>query len=257
MGLESLYLFTMLGGLAAGAYAFETGLRRKREGARPWLVPLVVVVLFAVGMIAATTHVHSIPRAIESVFGGTVNFGSGMIQEVAVAGCFLVLAVVDLIVTLVKKGSPYALRIVTAVVGVVCMVMMGLAYTDIYGSPVWCNVPATVVSFLAGDLAMGLALFALLGSASYDEKPLRWSAFIVNAALAIGLCLEAVAFNGVGLSPITQIAGLVIAPVASVVLVALSSKIKNKTVLALAVCVVSIVGIAIARYAFYAACMVA
>ena len=135
--------------------------------------------------------------------------------------------------------------------------MMGLAYTDIYGSPVWCNVPATVVSFLAGDLAMGLALFALLGSASYDEKPLRWSAFIVNAALAIGLCLEAVAFNGVGLSPITQIAGLVIAPVASVVLVALSSKIKNKTVLALAVCVVSIVGIAIARYAFYAACMVA
>ena len=74
MGLESLYLFTMLGGMAAGAYAFDAGLRRTREGSRPWLVPLVVVALFAVGMIAATTHVHSIPRAVESVFGGTVNF---------------------------------------------------------------------------------------------------------------------------------------------------------------------------------------
>ena len=59
MGLESLYLFTMLGGMAAGAYAFDAGLRRTREGSRPWLVPLVVVALFAVGMVAATTHVQS------------------------------------------------------------------------------------------------------------------------------------------------------------------------------------------------------
>lgn len=257
MGLESLYLFTMLGGLAAGAYAFETGLRRKREGDRPWLVPLVVVVLFAVGMIAAATHVHSIPRAIESVFGGTINFGSGMIQEVAVAGCFLVLAVVDLIITLVKKSSPYALRVVGAVVGVICMVMMGAAYIDVYGSPVWCNAPATILTFLAGDLAMGLALFALLASAGYDKKPVRYATFIVNAALAVGLCLEIAAFMGEGLSPVTQIAALVIAPVASIVLAALSSKIKNQKALAIAVCVVSIVGIAISRYAFYATCAVA
>lgn len=257
MGLESLYLFTMLGGLAAGAYAFETGLRRKREGARPWLVPLVVVVLFAVGMIAATTHVHSIPRAIQSVIGGTVNFESGMIREVAVAGCFFVLAVIDLIITLVKKSSPYVLRVVGAVVGVVCMVMMGVAYIDVYGIPVWCNAPATVLSFLAGDLAMGLALYALLDAVDYGEKPLRISAFVVNALLAVGLVLEAVAFSGEGVSPISQIAGLVIAPVVSIVLVALSAKFKNKKALAIAVCVVSIVGIAISRYAFYATCAVA
>ncbi|MEG0302568.1 DMSO reductase [Gordonibacter sp.] len=257
MGLESLYLFTMLGGLAAGAYAFEAGLRRKREGERPWLVPLVVVVLFAVGMIAAATHVHSIPRAIESVFGGTINFGSGMIREVAVAGCFLVLAVIDLIITLVKKSSPYGLRVAGAVVGVACMVMMGVAYIDVYGNAVWCNAPATIITFLAGDLAMGLALFALLASASYESKPLRYAAFAVNAVFAAGLCLEAVAFTGEGFSPITQIVGLVIAPVASIVLAALSSKIKNKKALAIAVCVVSIVGVAISRYAFYATFTVA
>lgn len=151
-----MYLFTMLGGLAAGAYAFDAGLRRTREGSRPWLVPLVVVALFAVGMVAATTHVHSIPRAVESVFGGTVNFGSGMIQEVAVAGCFFVLAAIDLVVTLVRKSSPYALRVVGAIAGVICMVMMGVAYIDIYGNSVWCNAPATILTFVAGDLAMGL-----------------------------------------------------------------------------------------------------
>ena len=49
MGLESLFLFTLLGGLAAGAYVFETCFQRIRKGERPWLVPLVVVVLFAIG----------------------------------------------------------------------------------------------------------------------------------------------------------------------------------------------------------------
>ena len=76
MGLESLFLFTLLGGMAAGAYAFETCFQRTRTGERPWLVPLVIVVLFAVGMIAASTHVQSIPRALASVSAGTVNFGS-------------------------------------------------------------------------------------------------------------------------------------------------------------------------------------
>ena len=53
MGLESLFLFTLLGGLAAGAYVFETCFQRTRKGERPWLGPLVDVVLYAIGMIAA------------------------------------------------------------------------------------------------------------------------------------------------------------------------------------------------------------
>ncbi len=103
MGLESLFLFTLLGGMAAGAYAFETCFQRTRTGERPWLVPLVIVVLFAVGMIAASTHVQSIPRALASVSAGTVNFGSGMVKEVAASGIFFVLVIVDLIITLAKK----------------------------------------------------------------------------------------------------------------------------------------------------------
>ena len=131
MGLTSLFLFTLLGGLAAGAYVFDTCFNRKREGDRPWLMPVIVVVLFAVGHIAAATHIHSIPRAFEALFGGTVNFGSGMIWEVVISGVFLILALVDMVLVLVKNASPFALRAVTAVVAVISMVLMGTAYVNV------------------------------------------------------------------------------------------------------------------------------
>ena len=183
MGLESLFLFTLLGGMAAGAYAFETCFQRTRTGERPWLVPLVIVVLFAVGMIAASTHVQSIPRALASVSAGTVNFGSGMVKEVAASGIFFVLVIVDLIITLAKKSSPFALRVVAAVAAVVCMVLMATAYVDVYGNAVWSNAPATVLSFFAGDLAMGLGLCAVLGSVDVTKKPARCSSLTLRSLL--------------------------------------------------------------------------
>lgn len=252
MELISLYLFTLLGGLAAGTYVFETCFSRKREESRPWLIPLVVVILFAIGTIAAATHVQSIPRAFDALFGGTVNFGAGMTQEVVIAVCFLVLAVVDLVVVAVRKSSPYALRVITAVVAVVCMVMMGTAYTDVYGNAIWCNAPATIVSFVAGDLAMGLALYALLGQAGYAEAGLRITSLCVSVVLAVGIGLEIAAFAGEGADAMMQVAALVIAPVASIVLVALSSKFKNERALAVAVLAVMVIGVAVSRWAFYA-----
>lgn len=252
MGLESLFLFTLLGGMAAGAYAFETCFQRTRTGERPWLVPLVIVVLFAVGMIAASTHVQSIPRALASVSAGTVNFGSGMVKEVAASGIFFVLVIVDLIITLAKKNSPFALRVVAAVAAVVCMVLMATAYVDVYGNAVWSNAPATVLSFFAGDLAMGLGLCAVLGSVDVTKKPALYALLIVDAALAIGLALEVAAFGGQGASPVTQAVGLVVAPVASAALAA--SKLENKKMLAIVMCALLVIGVAIARYAFYATC---
>ena len=248
MGLESLFAFTLLGGMAAGAYVFETCFARKRSGNRPWLLPLVVVALFAIGMIAASTHVQSIPRAMGSLTSGTVNFASGMVREVAVSGVFFVLALIDMIIAFVKKDSPFALRVVTAVVAVACMVLMGTAYTDVFGNPVWTNAPATVLSFVAGDLAMGLGLCAALGVANLSEKPVAYT------MVAIGLALEVAAFSAVGISPVMQVVGLVVAPVASAVLTLLASKFANKQTLAIVVCAALVIGVAVARYAFYATC---
>lgn len=252
MGLESLFAFTMLGGLAAGAYAFETALRRTREGARPWLVPLVVVILFAVGLIAAATHVHSIAHAFDSLFCGTVNLGAGMVHEVIVSGLFFVLALIDLVVVSVKKSSPYVLRVVTAIVGVVSLVLMGAAYIDILGNPVWCDAVATIVSFVGGGLAMGIALYAALSSEGYGNGTTRIASIASNVVLAVGIVLEISAFTAYGLDVVMQVIALVVAPVASIVLVSVSSKFKDARTLAIIVCVLSIIGVAISRWAFYA-----
>ncbi len=250
MGLESLFLFTLLGGLAAGAYVVETIYQRKREGARPWLVPLVVVVLFLVGMIAASTHVHNLGRAFGAVASGTINFGAGMTCEVAVSACFFVLALIDCIITAVRKNSSFALRVVTAIMGLLVMLLMGTAYIDVYGNLVWCDAPATVLTFLAGDLAGGLALYALLTSADYAK--LRVPFVVINIAFALGLCLEIAVFSACGISPAAQVAGLVIAPVLSSVFAALSNRIGNQKALAILVFALAFVGIAIARFSFYA-----
>ena len=254
MGLESLFLFTLLGGLAAGAYVFEVCFQRTRKSERPWLVPLVVVVLFAIGMIAAATHVHSLSRAFASIGAGAVNFGSGMVKEVLLAGIFFVLALIDLIITFVKKDSPFVLRVIGAIAAVLVIVLMGAAYIDVYGNAVWSNAPATILTFVAGALAMGLGLCAALGSADIAEKPVVYTLVAVDVVLAIGLALEVAAFSGAGLNPAMQIAGLVIAPIASAILVLAGSKFKNKTVLAIVVCAVLVIGVAIARYGFYATC---
>lgn len=254
MGLESLFAFTLLGGIAAGAYVFEACFTRKRSGERPWLLPLVVVALFAIGMIAASTHVQSIPRAMGSLTSGTVNFGSGMVREVAVSGVFFVLALIDMIVTFVKKDSPFALRVVTAVFAVLCMILMATAYIDVYGNPVWTDAPATVLSFLAGDLAAGLGLCVALGAADLGEKPVANTMIAMDVVLAVGMALEIASFSAAGASPVMQIVGLVVAPVASAVLTLCAAKFANKQTLAIIVCAALIIGVAVARYAFYATC---
>ncbi len=252
MGLESLFAFTLLGGAAAGAYVFETCFAKERQGERPWLCVLVVVALFAVGMGAAATHVQSIPHAFQALGAGTVNFGSGMVKEVAVSGLFFILALVDLIVVFVKKNSPYALRVVTAVVGVVAMVLMGAAYIDVYGNEVWSNAPATVIAFISGDLVMGLGIACALGCADISAKQVSYALVGVCAALVVGLGLEIAAFSAAGTSIVSQVIGLVVGALAPAACALAASKSANKQTIAWLVCVLAVVGVGVARYAFYA-----
>lgn len=252
MGLESLFLFTLLGGLSAGVYVFETCFARKRAEGRPWLVPLVAVVLFVAALLIVTTHVSSVPRALESVLNGTTNLASGIIHEVVCAVLFVILAAVDLVIVLVKRSTPFALRAVASVVAIVFMVVAGTAYVDIYGNTVWTNAPATVISFVGGDLAAGLALYAVLDATCFTRPGARVTYLVTAVVLAVGLALEIAAFNASGISASAQVAGLVIAPVASIVAMALQSRFSNKRVLAILVCVLAVVGVAVARYSFYA-----
>lgn len=250
MELLPLFLFTLLGGLGAGTYVAETFLQKERNESKPWLVPLIAVVVFVVGTVAATFHVSNIER----IFTAQVNFGAGMVMEIAVAGCFLVLVLADLIVTATKKGSPYALRVVTAVVGLVSIITMGVAYVDVYGVEVWTNAPATILVFLGGDLAMGVALLALVSSASYADPKVKGYHIATEAVLALGLLLQIVSFAAAGLNTALLVAGLVLAPVAGIALAFPAAKGEGKGLSAL-ICVCVLVGVALMRWAFYAACM--
>ena len=177
-----------------------------------------------------------------------------MVKEVLLAGIFFILALIDLIITFVKKDSPFALRVIGAIAAVLVIVLMGTAYIDVYGNAVWSNAPATVLSFVAGALAMGLGLCAAFGSADIAEKPVMYTLVAVDVVLAVGLALEIAAFSGAGLNPAMQIAGLVIAPIASAILVFAGAKFNNKKTLAIVVCALLVIGVAIARYGFYATC---
>ena len=95
---------------------------------------------------------------------------------------FLILALVDMILVLAKKSSPFALRVAAAVFAAFCMISMATAYINVYGNVIWANAPATIVSFVAGDLAAGLGLYAVVARASYGEKTLR-NVAIAAAAL--------------------------------------------------------------------------
>ena len=107
---------------------------------------------------------------------------------------------------------------------------------------------------MAGDLAMGLGLCTALGVAKLSEKPVAYTMVAVDVVLAIGLVLEVMAFSAAGASPVMQVVGLVVAPVASAVLTLLASKFANKQTLAIVVCAALVIGVAVARYAFYATC---
>ncbi len=253
MGLESLLIFTLLGGMAAGAYGFETILVRKREGERPWLTTLVIVIMFVVGCLASATHINDFGRAFASVFtNGTVNLSAAMVHEVFIAGIFAVLAIIDLCITFAKKETPYALRAVTAVVGLIVILAMGFAYTDSYANAIWCEAPATVIGMLGGSLAAGLAMLGLFGGIDYRADSAKKWVFGSAGVFALGIVLEIAAFAVHGASVIALVLALIIGPVAGIALFANSGKVKSDQTLSFIMFALMFVAFAICRYAFYA-----
>lgn len=253
MGLESLLIFTLLGGMAAGAYGFETVLARKREGERPWLLTLVVVILFVVACLASATHINDFGRAFASVFtNGTVNLGAAMVHEVLIAGIFAVLSIIDLCITLAKKETPYGLRAVTAVVGILVILAMGFAYTDSYANPVWCEAPATVIAMLGGSVAAGLAMLGLFGSVDYKADSTKKWVYASLGLFALGILLEIWAFWAHGASVVVLVIALIVGPVAGLALFANAGKVKSGKTLSYIMFALMFIAFAICRYAFYA-----
>ena len=251
MDVMSLYMFTLLGGIAAALYIAETFVVKERDEYRTWKFPLIVTVIFALSLLMALSHLQNAGNMFEALGRGTINFGSPMFIEVIASGVFFVALLIDLIISFTKKVTPNAVRVVVAVLGFITIVLMGTAYVGVHGVAAWTNAVPTVVMFVSTALFAGFAFFIAVMRLTYEDKIMK-IIFIVLAVLAlIGMGLEAFAFNQAGFGVSLVIAAILFAPVLSIVLVALIGKFKNPQVLSAIICVSVVFGVALSRYAFY------
>lgn len=242
-----LFVFTTFAGLSAGAYVAGALFPAKGEQARPWLFQLLCLVLLAIGALGVLFHLGRPTMFLNALS----NPSAGIAQEAYLTIIYGILLVIDLIVVCVKKSSLRVLDIVTAIAGVILTVVMGLAYMGNLGVEAWVSW-ATVPLFVAGDLAMGFALYALIDAGAYKKPAFLGVAVVAEIVFAISLIGEILHFSGLGLDIAMFVIALVVAPVAASVL-AIAGKNKDGVTMPAAAFVCALVGVCIARWAFYAA----
>ena len=235
-----LFLFTTLGGLAAGAYVaaaiFPDGDRKPK---RPWLFPLACLALLGVGLLGVLGHLGRPERFLLAMSNPSSMIAVG------------VLMLVDFVLLLRRGTSPGAVRVVAAVAAVGLMCIMGWAYFTSYGNPAWATWQ-TLPLFVLGDLAMGAALWGLMREGSYRSGAFA-AAFAMLGALAVAsIALAAAHFAGLGHNALPFAAAVVLA-VAGVAfgLLAWKGKLSGAAPALAFACLFA--GVAAARYAFYAA----
>ncbi|MEA5019723.1 MAG: DmsC/YnfH family molybdoenzyme membrane anchor subunit [Gordonibacter sp.] len=253
-----LLVFTTFAGLAAGAYAIDALCGNGHASddaaapARPWLFPLVCLILLGVGLCGTLVHLGQPLRFAN----GMANPGSMIAQEAYWSIAFGIVIVVDLALAKVKGASVRLIRWVGALVAVGLMVVTGLAYYQSLGLSAWSGA-ATVPLFLVGDLALGVGLCALLAR----DTTLGTKLICANVAAQLAFAVVLVAYGlhlarvGIDMTGMLVAAG-VVGPVGvgAVALAVRGGKIPAR-IGGIALCVLATVGVIIARFAFFAAGM--
>ena len=245
-----LMLFTVLTGIACGAYVGAALFPKKGADEKAWLFPVVVLVLAACGGLAATGHLGR----PENIFNVLNNPGASITMEGICTGVLAVVAIVDLVLAKQKGEANRGVRIVGAIVGLVFLCIVTSVYVKSYGNPAWMAAP-TYGIFVLGGLAAGLGCWKLF--AGDGVKSLDLAACAVNVLFAVVLAWQAATFSGMDVAGMAPIAvGAVLAVAAAVVAyMASAGKMEAKTA-GLALAVLAIAALAVSRYGFYAASII-
>ena len=239
-----LFVFTTLGGIAAGSYAARAIVPLPQGRKAPWAFALASLVLLAVSGIALLGHLGQPLR----VFNAFSNPSAGITQEGIVTVLFGVTVLVDLVLCAKQGDSPRWLVVLAAVFGVALSVVMGLAYAGLPGTPAWASA-TTAPFFVVGDLAMGAGWYVLFRSDSLSEHTFRIYAAVAMALGAVRIAAMGAHFAGLDYSVAPFAVGTVIAAIAAACCL-LGGK-RSRKVFARCACACVIIGVAVARYAFY------
>jgi hypothetical protein len=155
-----LMLFTVLTGIAIGAYVGAALFPKKGSDEKAWIFPLVALILLACGGFAAMGHLGR-PHMMMNVLH---NPGSSITMEGICTGIVAVIAIIDMVLAKQKGEANRGVRIVGAIAGIIFMCIVTSVYVKSYGNPAWMSTP-TYCMFLAGDLAAGFAAWKLFADA--------------------------------------------------------------------------------------------
>ena len=238
-----LFVFTVLTGIAAGAYVGAALFPKKKEDAKPWLFPLVALVLVGVGSLAAIGHLGR-PALVLNVLN---NPTASITMEGMTAGLLAVVAIVDLALCATKKQANRAVRIVGAIVGITCMFVVTSAYVTSYGNPAWIAAP-TWPLFVLGDLAAGMAFWMTF--ADMPNKPLATAVAVAALLFAVVLVWQALTFAGLG-NPFGFIVCGAVLAIAGAIGAWITASTKLWDTAAKAVFVFLLIALIASRYGFY------
>ena len=242
-----LFVFTTLGGLAAGASVAAAAFGRDGHAKRAWLLPLVCLALLGAGLLGVLGHLQR-----PELFWLALSNPSAMIAQEAywsIALCVFLAA--DVVVALVRKTSLLVLRVGAALASAGLIFVMANAYFTSKTNAAWADL-STFPLFIVGDLAMGFALYAVFNVDKRTEAPYAGASTAIDALLAATLVAVGVNFGTAGHDALAFYAGAVLAAVAAVAdFLACKGKLAPATASWVALAL-SVVAVAVARYAFYA-----
>ncbi len=246
-----LFLFTTLGGIAAGACAVRAVLPLTKERKQTWLFPLICIALLGIGLIGVLFHLARPAMFLNAL----ANPQAGIAQEAYCSIVFGLLLLADLICDLKRKdGSPRVLQIICGAVGLILTFIMGMSYVGNFGVPAW-TTWATVAQFVVGDIAFGTALYLAFDKDALSKVPFRATFIAVAAVFAIVLVFEGTHFNAVGLDSLLFWVSIIFM-LAGIALAAINKRKDVPKSLYAAALACVFIGVCVARWAFYLGCII-
>lgn len=219
----AIYLF--LAGLGAGAFALGalTNWAKTPAPTMKKVAFIVAPVAVAVGTLMLVVDARAGLMNPLRFFGLVANLGSVMAWGVIILSAFLVVSIVDLIVLLVKKGTPKALDIVGAVLAVCVAAYTGVLLGDAgVAFPLW-NMAVLPILFIVSAASTGIAVTLLITRlvAADEAAALPWlgKAGLVLPVLELALVIVLLAVAGMaggsaGAAGAASVANLVSGPYA-------------------------------------------